>query len=333
MRIKLSIVIPIYNEEENLPALCRKLDDILPELKGRLTGKASSSEGNEIEILFIDDGSTDNSAVILESKIKSSGHYRHIRFSRHFGHQPAVSAGLHRARGDAVVVIDGDFQDPPDLIKDMVDKWMQGFDVVFAVRKKREASLFKKMAYTVYYKLTSAISDFPLQRDAGDFSLLDRKVVDAINSLPEKEKYIRGLRAWVGFKQVELQYDRIARKKGKSKYSLLSLTRLAFMGVLSTSVKPIFLAGLLSILSIITIIGIIVFSMVSKILVPESVMPKGWTSLMVTISVFSGFQLISIWLLSLYIARMYGEILGRPAYLIARDSLSIGNGEDGSNKK
>ena len=321
MDIKLSIVIPVYNEEENLPALCRELDDLLPELKEKLAGNTSGADGNGIEILFINDGSTDNSAAILESKIKSSSHCRHINFSRNFGQQAAVSAGLYCARGDAVVVMDGDLQDPPGLIKEMVDKWMQGFDVIFAVREKRESPLFKKAAYLIYYRLQAAVSDFPVQKDAGDFSLLDRKVVNAINDLPEKEKYVRGLRAWVGFKQTELKYDRIARKKGKTKYSLSSLIKLAFQGVLSTSVKPLFLSGLFGALSAITIIGIVVFSVVSKIFLPGDVMPKGWTALMVTVSVLSGFQLISTWLLSLYIARIYREILGRPAYLIAYDSL------------
>jgi len=217
--------------------------------------------------------------------------------------------------------MDGDLQDPPGLIKEMVDKWMQGFDVVFAVRKKRKASLFKNISYPIYYRLQAAISDFPVQRDAGDFSLLDRKVVNAINGLPEKEKYVRGLRAWVGFKQTELKYDRIARKKGESKYSLSSLIRLAFQGVLSTSVKPLFLSGLFGALNAIIIIGVILFSVVSKILLPGDIMPKGWTAIMVTLSVLSGFQLISTWLLSLYIARIYRETLGRPAYLIAYDSL------------
>lgn len=321
MNIRLSIVIPVFNEEENLPILCQELDKLLPELKSKLGGRSPGFDETGIEILFINDGSTDNSALILESKIKGTNYYRYINFSRNFGHQAAVSAGLNCARGDAVVVMDGDLQDPPGLIIDMLDKWTQGFDAVYAVRKKREASLFKKASYSLYYRLKAAISDFPVQKDSGDFSLLDRKVVNAINSLPEKERYVRGLRAWVGFKQAELKYDRIARKKGKSKYSLLSLSRLAFQGVLSTSVKPLFLSGLFSILSMLIIIGIMGFSILSKIFIPENVMPKGWTSLIVIVSILSGFQLISTWLLSLYIARIYKEILGRPAYLVAYDSL------------
>lgn len=333
MNIKLSIVIPVCNEEENLPILCHELDKLLPELKNKLVRKSLSAGENRIEILFINDGSTDGSANILESKTKISNYYRYINFSRNFGHQAAVSAGIYSARGDAVVVMDGDLQDPPELINDMVDKWMQGFDVVYAVRKKREASLFKKLAYLFYYRLKAAISDFPVQKDSGDFSLLDRKVVNAIKSLPEKERYVRGLRAWVGFKQTELKYDRIARKKGKSKYSLLSLIRLAFQGVQSTSVKPLFLSGLFSVLSMLIIIGITGYSLLSKIFTPENVMPKGWTSLIVTISLLSGFQLISIWLLSLYIARIYREILGRPTYLVAYDSLRREGSANNENKE
>jgi dolichol-phosphate mannosyltransferase len=333
MNIRLSIVIPVYNEEDNLSVLFQELDRLLPELRKRMGGKVSSVEGSDIEILFVNDGSTDNSADILESKTRESIYYRQISFSRNFGHQAAVSAGLRFARGDAVVVMDGDLQDPPELIKEMAEKWMRGFDVVYAVRKKREAPLLKKTSYSLYYRLKAAISDFPVQKDSGDFSLLDRKVVNSINSLPEKERYVRGLRAWVGFKQTELEYERIGRKKGKSKYSLLSLIKLAFHGVISTSVKPLFLSGLFIILSIFIILGIIGYSILSKIFIPENVMPKGWTSLMVTMSVLSGFQLISVWLLSLYIARIYREILGRPTYLVAHDSLEQKENADNEDKR
>jgi len=217
--------------------------------------------------------------------------------------------------------MDGDLQDPPELIKEMVKKWKQGFDVVYAVRRTRQAKFLKNIAYKIYYKIKSLISDFPVQRDSGDFSLLDRRVIDIINSLPEKDRYMRGLRSWVGFKQASLEYDRPERKSGKTKYSFSGLVKLAFQGITSTSVKPLFVSGALSVLSVFIIIGIILFAVSSKIFIPDNQMPKGWASLMVTVAFLNGCQLISIWLLSLYVARIYKETLSRPTYIIESDSL------------
>jgi len=318
LSIKLSIVIPVFNEEEILPMLCGKIKALLPELKKRLL----TENDTDVEVLFVNDGSKDNTLSVLDYLSKKEKYYRYISLSRNFGHQPAVAAGIAFARGEAVVVIDADLQDPPELIVDMVEKWKNGFEVVYAVKRRRKAPFLKNIAYKLYYKINAIMSDFPVQKDAGDFCLLDRRVVDVINSLPEKEKYTRGLRAWVGFKQAEIYYDRQERKKGKSKYSLFSLIRLAFHGILSTSVKPLFLSGVFSTLSILIILGVIIFSMASRLLLPESVMPKGWTSIMITISVFSLLQLISIWLLSLYIARIYSEALARPPYVVSYDSLT-----------
>lgn len=316
--ISLSIVIPIYNEQETLPFLCECLNNEFDGIKKGLLGQDSP----KVEVLFINDGSTDNSRHILESIVKTNNVYRCINLSRNFGHQAAVSAGIQYARGKAVVIMDGDLQDPPELIKDLIKKWKQGFDVVYAVRRKREARFFKNVAYKMYYRMKSLLSDYPVQRDSGDFSLLDRKVVDIINKLPEKDRYIRGLRAWVGFKQVGLEYDRIERKIGKSKYSFSGLVKLAFQGITTTSVKPLFLSGLLSILSILIIAGVILFALFSKIYIPYDQMPKGWTSLMITIAFLSGCQLTAIWILSLYIARLYKEVLSRPTYVVEYDSLA-----------
>lgn len=323
--IDITIVIPVYNEEETLPFLCKRINDFLPALKEELELGSVNKGAPAVEILFVNDGSTDKTVMLLESMVRENNAYRYINLSRNFGHQAAVSAGVFYARGNAVVIIDGDLQDPPELIIDMLKKWKQGFDVVYAVKSKREAPLFTSILYKFYYKINSLISDFPIQMDSGDFSLLDRKIIDVINKLPEKEKYIRGLRAWVGFKQTEITYERKRRKKGKSKYPFISLAKLAFHGILSTSVKPLFLSGLFCALSIFIIISIIIFSVFSKIIMPENLMPKGWTSIMIVISLLSGLQLISIWLLSLYIAKIYRETLSRPTYLVAQDSLEESN--------
>ena len=319
--VDISIVVPIYNEEETLHVLCEELNTITSEIKQSSFSQERKDAIGNIEILFINDGSTDNTLAILKSMVETGSLYRYINLSRNFGHQAAVSAGLQWARGNAVIIMDGDLQDPPSLIKDMVEKWKQGFDVVYAVKRKRKASFLKNSAYKFYYRFQTLISDHTTQKDSGDFSLLDRKVVDVINRLPEKGKYIRGLRSWVGFKQIDVEYDRIERKMGKSKYSFSKLIKLAFSGILSTSVKPLFLSGVMSAVSILVAIGLVGFAVISKIYFSADLMPKGWTSLMVTISLFSASLLLSIWVLSLYIAKIYQEILARPSYVVEHDSL------------
>ena len=192
--ITLSIVIPIYNEQETLPFLCERLNKELSDIKKELGIHDLPGSVSQVEILFINDGSTDHSLSIIESMAKGHGLYRYINLSRNFGHQAAVSAGIQFARGKVVIIMDGDLQDPPELIKEMIKRWKQGFDVVYAVRRKRQAKFLKNIAYKLYYKMKASISDYPAQRDSGDFSLLDRKVVDIINKLPEKDRYMRGLR-------------------------------------------------------------------------------------------------------------------------------------------
>ena len=320
--IALSIVIPIYNEQETLPALFNRLNNELDNIAEELRSVPKLHGTATIEILFVDDGSTDNSRPIINSFVKNNSIYRQINLSRNFGHQAAVAAGYKFARGQAIVIMDGDLQDPPELIKKLVFKWNQGFYVVYALRRTRQASLIMNAAYKVYYKIISALSDSPVQADSGDFSLLDRTVVDVINQLPEKERYMRGLRAWVGFRQTSLEYDRPERKTGKTKYSLARLMRLATQGLTSTTIKPLFFSGILTIMSILFISTIGLYALLGKWIVPENQMPVGWTSLTLTIS-FVGFgQLMSTWLLSVYIARLYREVISRPTYIVENDSLA-----------
>ena len=317
----LSIVVPLFNEAETLPLLIKRMDELLPRMKNELKSINAAQDSVDVEILFVNDGSTDGTCALLESLVKEKPEYRYISLSRNFGHQAAVSAGIHFACGNAVAIMDGDLQDPPELIIDMLKKFKQGFEVIYAVRRKREASLFMNIGYKLFYMIKCCISDFPVQKDAGDFSLLHRKVIDAIKTLPEKERYIRGLRAWVGFRQTELPYDRISRKDGKSKYSIWALGKLAFQGILATSIKPLLLSGIFTICSLVLIIVIALYVLLSKFFVNINVMPKGWSSLMITIVILNGFQLISTWILSLYIARIHLETLSRPTYLVAHDSL------------
>lgn len=320
--IMLSIVIPVYNEQETLSALYESVNVELEGIERELKEKNPSVSKPQVEVLLVNDGSTDNSRPIMESMVQNNSAYRLISLSRNFGHQAAVSAGMRSARGAAVVLMDADLQDPPELIKGMIEKWNKGFDVVYAVRRKREAKFVKNMAYKAYYRVKALLSDYPVQKDSGDFSLLDRKVVDIINILPEKDRYMRGLRAWVGFKQAELQYDRMDRKSGKSKYATMGLIKLAVQGITSTSVKPLFVSGFFGAISVVTIIGIIAYVLFSKIYVPQDLMPKGWASTMITIAFLSGCQLMSIWFLSIYMAKLYREILARPTYIIDYDSLA-----------
>lgn len=321
--IALSIVIPIYNEQETLTNLFDRLNHELDNIRQELCSVQKLQGTVTIEILFIDDGSTDNSRQIVSSVVANNSIYRQINLSRNFGHQAAVAAGFKFARGQAIVIMDGDLQDPPELIKHLVSIWNQGFKVVYAQRRTRQAPLMINAAYKLYYKIISALSDSPVQPDSGDFSLLDRTVVDVINQLPEKERYMRGLRAWVGFRQTSLEYDRPQRKTGKTKYSLAKLMTLATQGLTSTTVKPLFVSGILTIMSIVFISSIGLYAILGKWIVPENRMPAGWTSLIATISIVGFGQLMSTWLLSLYIARLFREVISRPTYIVENDSLVL----------
>lgn len=321
--IALSIVIPIFNEQETLPDLVDRLDSELDNIREELRSVQKLQGTATIEILFVDDGSTDKSRQLISTFVETNGIYRQLNLSRNFGHQAAVAAGYKFARGQAVVIMDGDLQDPPELIKQLISKWNQGFCVVYALRRTRQASLIMNAAYRLYYKIISALSDAPVQSDSGDFSLLDRVVVDIINQLPEKERYMRGLRAWVGFKQTSLEYDRPQRKTGKTKYSLPRLTTLATQGLTSTTVKPLFFSGILTLVSIVFISAIGLYALLAKWVVPEDRMPVGWTSLITTISVVGFGQLMSTWLLSVYIARLFREVISRPTYIVENDSLAM----------
>ena len=321
--IALSIVIPIYNEQETLTNLFDRLNHELDNIRQELRSAPRLQGTVTIEILFIDDGSTDNSRQIVSSVVANNSIYRQINLSRNFGHQAAVAAGFNFARGQAIVIMDGDLQDPPELIKHLVSLWNQGFKVVYAQRRTRQAPLMINAAYKLYYKIISALSDSPVQPDSGDFSLLDRTVVDVINQLPEKERYMRGLRAWVGFRQTSLEYDRPKRKTGNTKYSLAKLLTLATQGLTSTTVKPLFVSGILTIMSIVFISSIGLYAILGKWIVPENRMPPGWTSLIATISIVGFGQLMSTWLLSLYIARLFREVISRPTYIVENDSLVL----------
>lgn len=302
---RVSVVIPMYYEEEVVNECYSRLKKVFMEL-----------QEYEYEFIFINDGSRDETLQLLEEIAKRDENVKVISFSRNFGHQCAVTAGLKFTTGDAVVIIDADMQDPPELIIDMIKLWEQGNEVIYAKRKVRKGeSCFKLITAKMFYKFLDGLSDINIPQDTGDFRLADRKVIDVINDLPEHNKFLRGLFSWVGYKQVPIEYERQSRFAGKTKYPLKKMIKLAIDGIISFSNKPLKILGVIGMFSIIISFGILIYSLISYLFKLNN-LTAGWTSLMVTITFFSGIQLLSIWLMSEYISRIYDESKGRPQYII-----------------
>ena len=302
---KISVVIPMYYEEEVANECYKRMTEIL-----------SKIDGYDYELICINDGSKDKTFDILEQIASKDTHVKVISFARNFGHQCAVTAGLKFVTGDAIVIIDADLQDPPELIPEMLKLWEQGNEVIYGKRKTREGeSAFKLFTAKMFYKTLNALSDVEIPKDTGDFRLVDRKVVDVINSLPEHNKFLRGLFSWVGFKQMPFEYERKERFAGKTKYTLKKMLKLASDGIISFSSKPLKMVGGLGIISIVISMIILIYSIISYAFSLNQLTP-GWTSIMVTVTLFSGVQLLSIWVLSEYIGRIYDETKNRPQYII-----------------
>ena len=302
---KLSIVIPMYNEK-----------DVAQECYNRITSVCKSIENYEYEIIFVDDGSTDETLNILENIASSDNNVKIISFSRNFGHQNAVTAGLKFVTGDAIVIIDSDMQDPPELIPEMLKLWEDGHEVIYGKRKNRKGeSSFKLFSASMFYKTLNALADVEIPKNTGDFRLVDRKVVDVINSLPEHNKFLRGLFSWVGYDQYAFEYERKERFAGKTKYPLKKMLKLAADGIIGFSTKPLKLLGGLGIFSIFVSFVILIYSILSFAFEWNNITP-GWTSIMVAITFFAGVQLLSIWMISEYIGRIYDETKERPQYII-----------------
>ena len=304
---KVSVVIPMYYEEEVAEECYKRVKNVLISLKDY-----------EHEILFVNDGSKDKTLEILESIAEKDKQVKVISFSRNFGHQCAVTAGLQYVTGDAIVVIDADLQDPPELIPDMLTLWKQGNEVIYAKRKTREGeSKFKLLTAKMFYRILNGLADVEIPADTGDFRLVDREVVDVINSMPEHNKFLRGLFSWVGFKQQPFEYERKERFAGKTKYPLKKMLKLASDGIISFSTKPLKIVGGLGIITIFISILLLLYSVISYIFNLNQLTP-GWTSIMVAITLFSGVQLLSIWIISEYLARIYDESKKRPQYIISK---------------
>ena len=302
---KISLIIPMYYEEEVVEQCYNRVKTVLDGL-----------DNYDYEIICINDGSKDKTLEILERLAKNDDKLKVISFSRNFGHQAAVTAGLRNVTGDAIFIIDADLQDPPELIPDMLKLWEQGNEVIYGKRKTREGeSHFKLFTAKMFYKILNSLSDVEIPKDTGDFRLVDRKVVDTINKLPEHNKFLRGLFSWVGYNQKEFDYERQERFAGKTKYPLKKMLKLAADGIISFSTKPLKILGMVGIFCVIISVLLIIYALVSYFFKLNQ-LSAGWTSIMIAVTFFAGVQLISIWILSEYIARIYDESRGRPEYII-----------------
>lgn len=309
-----SIVIPVFNEKEALRQLRKRLSETIKNWEIKDWNFA-------VEIVLIDDGSTDGSKEIMDKFAEDDSHFKIIHLSRNFGHQEALSAGLAFSSGDCVAALDADLQDPPELIGAFLEKWLSGIDIVYGVRRNRKEGIFKRASYAIFYRLLRRLANTDIPLDSGDFCLMDRKVVEVFNHLPEKIRFVRGLRSWAGFKQCGVEYERDERKYGETKYTLRKLVKLAFTGLFGFSTIPLrvattigfitmFLGFTLAVIMIIMYFGNITF-LGQK---PSEV--AGFTSLFSGLMIFSGFQLLALGIIGEYIGMLYFETKGRPNYVI-----------------
>ena len=302
---RISVAIPIYNEEQ-----------LLPELLNRVGAVLAGIPGGPHEMVFVDDGSSDRSFEILVAAAASDPRILAISLSRNFGHQSALSAALDHVSGDLVIVMDGDLQDPPETIPRFLEEQAKGFDVVYAQRVGRKETWILRMCYGVFYRLIAAVSNVRLPLDAGDFSLLSRRVVERLRAIPEHHRYMRGLRSWVGFPQVGIPVERSRRFSGSSKYGPVKLLRLAFDGIFAFSMAPLRAATLLGLLTIAGSLLFALYAVYVRLFLGKS--PPGFTALIVAVTLLSGIQLLFLGVIGEYIGRVYEETKGRPNYVVGR---------------
>jgi dolichol-phosphate mannosyltransferase len=295
------VVVPVFNERETIPAFYQR-------------ATAAVAGCDPYELIFVDDGSIDGSFDELRRLADVDPHVRVVSFSRNFGHQTAVTAGMNYARGAAVAVIDGDLQDPPELIPQLLARWREGYQVVYAVRRTRRENIFKRTAYRFFYRMLRSMAYVEMPLDAGDFALMDRCVVDLLNAMPERNRFVRGIRAWVGFRQIGLEYDRDPRFAGESKYPLTKLFKLAYDGMVSYSFVPLRLATQLGFL--ISFVGFLFILYLLALRVFWGQLIVGWTSTIVVILFLGGVQLISLGMLGEYVGRIFDEVKRRPLYIV-----------------
>lgn len=304
MRPKYSIVAPVYNEEESLAQFYKRISSVMKPSR------------DPWELVIVDDGSNDRSAEIIRDLAKKDKKIRPVIFARNFGHQIAVTAGLDYCRGEAAIIIDADLQDPPEVILELIEKWKEGYQVVYAVRQAREGeSWFKKATASFFYRLISRITDIKIPLDSGDFRLLDRKVIDVMGKMRERHRFLRGMSTWVGFRQIGVEYDREARFAGETKYPLKKMVILALNAMTSFSYFPLQLATItgfiIALLSMLAIIVVIILRLTNT----ETLLGQATT--LVVVLFMGGIQLIFLGILGEYIGRIYDEAKGRPLYVVS----------------
>lgn len=302
---RVTIAIPIHNEI-----------DVLPELLARVSAVLDTTPGGPHELLIIDDGSHDGSLRLLEEATARDPRLKVLVFTRNFGHQAALSAAFDHAQGDVLLLMDGDLQDPPEALRSLLEKLDEGYDVVYVRRTRRKEALWLRASYHLAYRIIAKLSRLPLPLDAGDFALLSRRAVDAVRELPERQRYLRGLRSWVGFRQTGLEVERAARHAGESKYSIGRLIGLALDGAFAFSTAPLRFIGILGGLVLVGAAAFSVYAVYAKLVLGQS--PQGFTALSVLGSTIGGMVLLSLWIIGEYIGRVYEEVKRRPVYLIDR---------------
>lgn len=302
--VELSVIIPVFNEESVLPHLRERLSTVIEKLN------------MPCEVIFVNDGSSDGSLALINDFHRSDPRIKGVSFSRNFGHQAAITAGLNFTAGRAVVIIDGDLQDPPEIIPSLLEKWREGFEVVYGVRTKRKENIIKRGFYSLYYRLLKKMARTDIPLDSGDCCLMDRKVVDLLNSMPERNRFVRGLRSWVGFRQTGLFYERDRRHAGKSKYTFFKLAKLGLDGILSFSEIPLKISA---VIGFIIAISSMIFSsyILISVVAFHGTPPPGWASIAVGMSFLGGIQLMIMGFLGEYLLRVFDEVKGRPQYILS----------------
>ncbi|PEC23574.1 glycosyltransferase family 2 protein [Bacillus cereus] len=314
----ISVVVPMYFEEEVAQECYTRLKSVM--LQNNIN----------YEFVFVNDGSTDRTMDILSEIAANDYRTKIVNFARNFGHQIAVTAGIAAAKGDAIVIIDADLQDPPEVIPELIAKWEEGYEVVYAKRKQRKGETwFKLLTAKYFYKFLNYMSDIDIPKDTGDFRIIDRKVADVFNQMTERNRFIRGMMSWVGFRQTYVEYERDERFAGETKYPLKKMIKFASDGIIAFSTKPLRIVMSLGLLSVLISIIVLLYTITVKIIGNDT--QTGWASIMVAITFFSGIQLLGLGIVGQYIARIYDESKNRPIYIV-KETINIEQ-EDTTEKK
>jgi dolichol-phosphate mannosyltransferase len=311
--MELSILVPVFNEEDNVLLMFERIRQTMRALEEEFP------EVSDYEVIYINDGSSDNSLSVIKRLSQQENHVGYINFSRNFGHQIAVSAGLDFARGNAIVIIDGDLQDPPELIRQLYSKWREGYEVAYAQRKERQGETwFKKTSAKMFYKLISLITSIEIPVDTGDFRIIDKKIVQVLRNMPEKNKFLRGQIAWTGFRQIAIPYEREARHKGETGYSFSVMLRLALDGITAFSNFPLKIATWTGFASFFASLIMIAYALYSQF---SGGTVQGWTSTIIIMAFIGGLQLFCLGIIGEYIIRLITNIRNRPLYIIESANL------------